>query len=197
MLIVKSDAPWTTMKEVMDYAKANPGKITVGVAGGSENYLILENVNYLAKINMTPVPFEGGGLVVTALLGGHVTTAIAAGPPTIGHVRAGKIRYLAVTTPERIKWAPNVPTLKELGLAPEVFGRGINFFFLGPKGISKDVLRFIRDNLGKAYQSELLQKVFDDNFLIPTTKTPDEIRSQFTENYTAIAELLKKVKIRP
>ena len=198
MFVVRSDAPWTAMKELLDYAKDNPGKITTGVAGlGSEPYLLLENIKYLAKVNITPVPFEGSGPAVTSLLGGHVSSAILGGSPSIGHVRAGKLKYLAVNTPERIKWAPDVPTLKELGLPTEAFNKGTSFFFFGPRGLPTDILRFISDQLGKAYQSELVQKVFDDNLVFPVNKTPAELEKQFQEDYKSLSEFLKEVKISP
>ena len=194
MFMVRSEAPWKTMQEVVDYVKANPGKLTVGVSGvGTETFLAVQAIMRQAKLEMKPVPLEGAGPIVAALLGGHVDTALTSGPPSIGHVRAGKIKYLSVAYPSRIKWAPDVPTMRELGLEPKVFYI-TRFFFFGPKRIPEEVLRFIRSNLGKAYQSEMFQKVCDDNILIPLNNTPEEMRKQFTEDYHSVSEFSRGKK---
>jgi tripartite-type tricarboxylate transporter receptor subunit TctC len=196
MFVIRSDAPWPSMKDLLDYAKMNPGKLTTGVTGlGSEPYLLLENIKYISKVNITPVPFEGAAPIVTSLLGNHINSAVLGGPPSIGHVRAGKLKYLAVNTPERIKWAPEVPTLKELGVSAEVFNRGTSFFFFAPKGTPSDILNYINQKLSKACESELVQKVFDDNLVFPVNKTPAELKKQFQEDYNSLREFLREIKI--
>jgi tripartite-type tricarboxylate transporter receptor subunit TctC len=153
--------------------------------------LAIQAIMRQAKLEMRPVPLEGAGPIVAALLGGHVDAALTSGPSSIGHVRAGKIRYLSLAYPDRTKWTHDVPTMRELGLEPKVFYI-TRFFFFGPKRIPEEILRFIRNNLGKAYQSEMFRKVCDDNILVPLHNTPEEMRKQFTEDFDSVSEFLKR-----
>ncbi|MBI5276364.1 MAG: tripartite tricarboxylate transporter substrate binding protein [Burkholderiales bacterium] len=120
VLAVRAEAPWKTVKEFVDFAKANPGKINYGSSGNyGTMHVPMEILSQVAGIKMTHVPFTGAGPAVVALLGGQID-AISTGPATVlQHVKAGKIRVLAHWGAARLDALPDVPTLKEAGFPAE------------------------------------------------------------------------------
>ncbi len=103
-----------TVPELIAYAKANPGKITMASAGtGSSGHLAGEMFKMMAGVNMVHVPYRGAGPALTDLLGGQVLTSIVGTTGSIEYVRTGKLRALAVTTTERAAALPDVPTMSE------------------------------------------------------------------------------------
>src|SRR5207237_10698352 len=103
--------------ELMAYARANPGKLNFGSGGsGSVAHLSGEMFKSLAHVEIVHVPYKGGILSVNDLLAGHVQIVFSDALPVMQHIRAGKLRALAVTGPERSALAPEIPTFVESGL---------------------------------------------------------------------------------
>jgi len=116
LIAVRADAPYKTLKELVAYAKANPGKINMGSAGpGTTTHMAGEAFQLAAGIDFTHVPYKGIGAAMQALIAGN--SDIGFGIPTtmVPHARSGKARILASMGPERSEFAPDVPTLKEAG----------------------------------------------------------------------------------
>jgi tripartite-type tricarboxylate transporter receptor subunit TctC len=146
-IVVKADSPWKTLKELVAYAKANPGKVKYGTAnprGGLHFAMVL--IGQKEGVQWEMVPFMGGQLVVTALLGGHVQ-AISQGPEWAPHVESGALRLLAVLGEQRFSRFPDVPCTGELGynIGPNCLG------IVGPPGMPKD----ITDLLDKTFKASL------------------------------------------
>lgn len=115
-ILVRSDAPWKDLKEYVEYAKQNPGKITIGNGGaGGGTHLAALAFEAFAKIKLTHVPFEGGGPAVTALVGGHINSYMGAAPEGLSNVDAGQLRILGIFGDKRLEKYPNVPTAAEQG----------------------------------------------------------------------------------
>src|SRR5580704_6733032 len=114
LLIVHPSVPANSVPEFIAYAKANPGKISMASAGtGNATHMAGELFKVMTHIEMTHVPYRGAGPAVTDLLGGQVQVYFGSMPPTIEHIRAGKLRVLAVTTATRFETLPDVPTVSE------------------------------------------------------------------------------------
>uniref|UniRef100_A0A7C3RPZ5 Tripartite tricarboxylate transporter substrate binding protein n=1 Tax=Dictyoglomus thermophilum TaxID=14 RepID=A0A7C3RPZ5_DICTH len=115
-ILVRKDAPWKDLKEYVEYAKQNPGKITIGNGGaGGGTHLAALAFESFTKIKLTHVPFEGGGPAVTALVGGHINSYMGAAPEGLNNVDAGQLRILGVFGDKRLDKYPDVPTAKEQG----------------------------------------------------------------------------------
>jgi len=113
-IVVRADSPFKTMQDLIDYAKANPGTLTIGGVGTwSAPYFAYLLLSKEAKINLVYVPFAGSGQTKPALLGGHVSATF--GFPNQAVELGDKIRQLAVASSERVAEFPDVPTLQELG----------------------------------------------------------------------------------
>jgi tripartite-type tricarboxylate transporter receptor subunit TctC len=114
ILIVHPSVPAHSVPEFIAYAKANPGKVSMASAGtGNATHMAGELFKVMTHIEMTHVPYRGAGPAVTDLLGGQIQVYFGSLPPTIEHIRAGKLRMLAVTTATRFATLPDVPTVAE------------------------------------------------------------------------------------
>jgi tripartite-type tricarboxylate transporter receptor subunit TctC len=147
VLVVKSpialtaglDAPVGTLAGLIEYAKANPGKLTVGHAGiGSMAHIALELMLQKARITLTGVPYKGGAPMVTDLLGGHLPVSADLLSNFVQLARDKRVRLLAVTTPRRISDLPDVPTVEEVLHTP--FEAAAWFTIMAPTGTPADIL---------------------------------------------------------
>jgi tripartite-type tricarboxylate transporter receptor subunit TctC len=147
LLVVKSDGPWKNLKELVEYAKKNPGKINYtssGTLGG--HHIAVTAFSNEAGIEMTHIPSQGSGPAVTALLGGHVDMACTAITPAFPHLRAGTLRPLAVFNKKRYRALPDVPNFIELGYNITLPGR---YGMLAPKGTPNEIIQTLHITLKK------------------------------------------------
>jgi len=117
-LLAHPSVPANTVKELIAAGKASPGKLTMGSAGtGSITHLAGELFTNMAGIRVTHVPYKGGGPNLNALLGGQIQITIASVPASLGHVKAGRVKALGVTSVKRSPVLPAVPTIAESGVS--------------------------------------------------------------------------------
>ena len=122
VLVVRADGPYKTVKDFVDGAKANPGKINYSSSGVYGTlHVAMEIFANAAGIKLFHIPYQGGGPAVTALLGGQVEASPQGPAAAIGQIRAGKMRALASWGTERLKLLPEIPTFKELGYDAEFY----------------------------------------------------------------------------
>jgi tripartite-type tricarboxylate transporter receptor subunit TctC len=118
VIVVNNASPYRTLTELIDAARTKPGTITIASVGPAGSYhLAIEALKRRAKADLTFVPYPGSGPAITALLGGHVTSVLAAYPNAAEQIKAGELRAIAVATGVRAEALPNVPTIAELGYA--------------------------------------------------------------------------------
>ena len=142
VLAVRADSPWKTYAEFISFAKVNPKKLNYGSSGNyGTMHVPMEMLAASVGASFTHVPFTGAAPAVTALLGGTLD-AVASGPSTVvQHIKAGKLRVLANWGPERHPALPEVPTLREMGVATE-YAQWSGLF--APAGTSEPVLSALR-----------------------------------------------------
>jgi tripartite-type tricarboxylate transporter receptor subunit TctC len=150
-IAVAKDAPWKDLKELIAYAKANPGKVTMGNSGmGSVTHMVPVAMAAKAGIQLTHVPF-GTGLAIASLLGGKITASSQHPAEVSSQVKAGAVRILAVSSEKRINIWPEVPTLQEMGVDMEFDQwRGL----AAPKGTPKAVVDKLAPLVKKAVESK-------------------------------------------
>lgn len=148
--------PAKSVKELIDYAKANPGKINYGSAGsGSSSHLAVELFKSMAGIRMEHIPYKGTGPLITDMLGGQIGVTIASAVPLAPQVRSGKLRGLAVTGPIRSAAFPELPAIAETVKGYEV----VNWFgVFAPAGTPAEVVRRINAELNAALKNPELVK---------------------------------------
>ncbi len=139
ILVVHPSLPVKNVKDLIALAKAQPGKLSYASAGtGGVQHLAAELLKITMKIDMVHVPYKGAGPVMPDLIGGHVPMFFSGMPPAMPHVRAGKLRALAVTTTRRSPAAPEVPTMGEAGVPG--FDISNWFAYFVPAGTPSDVV---------------------------------------------------------
>jgi tripartite-type tricarboxylate transporter receptor subunit TctC len=139
ILVVHPSLPVRSVKELIAFAKARPGQLTYASAGtGGVQHLSGELLKIAMKLDMAHVPYKGAGPVMPDLIGGHVPMFFSGMPPAMPHVKAGKLRALAVTTTRRSPAAPDVPTMAEAGVPG--FDISNWFAYFVPSGTQADVI---------------------------------------------------------
>ncbi|ODV42901.1 hypothetical protein AWV79_22520 [Cupriavidus sp. UYMMa02A] len=154
LYVVKPSLPVHSVHELIDYAKAHPGKLNYGSAGvGSSNHLLTEQFRLLTRIDMVHVPFKSDAEVARELTGGTLDFAMAITTFSTPFAKDGRIRAVAVTGPQRLAELPDVPTLDESDV-PEVRGLGTYLFYglVGPAGMSPVIVKRLNDALTKIAQ---------------------------------------------
>ncbi len=192
----KVDAPWKNMPDFISHAKASPGKMRVGNPGvGTTAHLYYLSLKYLG-VPMTEVPFTGAATAVTALLGGHIEGVVLNVTGVLPHVKAGKLKFLALFSESPINDIPElrgVPTFKELGY--NVITEGAAFFMAAPKKTPQKIMDMLYDTFLKAQKTELFQKFARDNVLEVPMKGPDELRKEMDRTYILFGDFIKKTGI--
>ncbi|ANN68825.1 Bug family tripartite tricarboxylate transporter substrate binding protein [Bordetella bronchialis] len=160
ILVVPASSPFKTMKELVDYAKANPGKLNYGSAGvGSSQHLAAVQFMAATKINIVHVPYKGTSPAEADLMAGHVSLMLDT-TTCLPLVKSGKLRALAVASRQRNAQLPDVPTLDELGV-PNVYASSW-YGLMGPKGMPKDVVEKLNKATNAVLKNpEIRQRMLD------------------------------------
>jgi tripartite-type tricarboxylate transporter receptor subunit TctC len=148
-IVVNPNVPVKTLKELVEYARANPGKLSYGTSGaGTSQHLVGEMLNQFAKINIVHVPYKGGSGSLNDLLSGQIQVAFVVVPTVLTHVKAGKLRMLAIIDEKRYSELPDVPTNTEVlpGFAPVPSWLGV----FGPAGLPPSITARLVAELQKA-----------------------------------------------
>jgi tripartite-type tricarboxylate transporter receptor subunit TctC len=148
VFVVHPSVPATTFQQLVNFAKANPKKLTYASSGaGAPQRMAVEMFRVQSGADMIHVPYKGSGPAMTDLVGGQVLMAAETVPAALQQIRAGKLRALAVTTPQRISMLPDVPTVDEAGW--KGFEVVSTFGVLAPAGTPPEVLARLNADIGK------------------------------------------------
>jgi tripartite-type tricarboxylate transporter receptor subunit TctC len=188
VLVVNPAVPAKDLREFIALAKARPGGITFASAGsGTVNHLSGELLKMLAGIDMLHVPYKGSGSVMPDLLGGQVNALFAAMPTVTGHIREGKLRAIAVTTPKRFRNLPNVPTIAELGYPGYDFSSW--FGVIAPAGAPKAAIERLAAEIVKALKDPTVQERLKDYEIFGST--PEEFRAFIQAEIEKTAKVIR------
>lgn len=161
LLVVKADSPIKSLKDFVELAKARPGKLNYATAGnGTSNHLTMEYFKSVAGIDLTQVPYKGSAPMVTDLLGGQVDIMFDNAPHVMPHVKAGKMRALAITSEKRSPLLPDVPTVAELGYPDFVVS--VWYGFSAPAGTPPEIVGKLNAEINKILKMDDVKKAFTD-----------------------------------
>jgi len=160
MLAAHPSTPVKTLQDVMALAKAKPGQVTYASAGvATGTHMTAELLRYMTKIDLLHVPYKGGGPAMTAAMGGQTQLIVATSVGLLPHVRAGKLRAIAVTSAKRSAAAPDIPTIAESGV-PGYEHEPWNGMF-GPAGMPKAVLARVNAEVVRVLHAPEAKKVLE------------------------------------
>ena len=174
LVVIQPTVPANTLAEFIKLARENPGKYTYGSSGiGGAGHLAGELLKMMAKVDITHVPFKGGGPAMTAMLGGQIhsyfATPVAAGP----HVKAGKVKALATTGPKRDPFMADVPTVAESGYPGY---QATNWYgYYAPAKTPKEILERLNKEIVKALNSAEVKELLAKQGLEAAPGTPEEL----------------------
>jgi tripartite-type tricarboxylate transporter receptor subunit TctC len=195
ILVVNPSSPAKTLGELVAYARANAGKLNFGSGGpGSIAHMSGEMLKSLAHVDIVHVPYKGGILSVNDLLAGHVDLVFSDALPVMQHIRAGKLRALATTGPERSPLAPDIPTCVESGVPGLV---AVNWWgVLLPAGTPKAIADKFHADLVKVMQQPELKEKFASLGVDAVSGTPAELSGYMKSEKAKYAKLIKEAGIK-
>ena len=194
MLVINANHPAKTVKELVDYAKANPEKVSFGSAGnGSSNHLSGEVLKMVTDAPMQHVPYKGSALALNDVLGGQITFMFDILNVAIPQSRGGRVRALAVTSAKRSPFAPEVPTMEEAGV-PGYSAAGSDLWFgiMAPAGLPKPVADKLQSTLVTVLRSPEMRQITRGQFFEPYTSTSQEFLKVIREDGAKWARIVKQ-----
>lgn len=188
VLVVNPAVPAKTLREYIALAKEKPGTITFASAGsGTVNHLSGELLKMLAGINLVHVPYKGSGSVMPDLLGGQVNSLFAAMPTVTAHIRAGRLRAIAVTTPKRFRGLRDVPTIAESGYPGYDFSSW--FGVLAPARTPQPVIARLHTEIIKALKEPSVLQRLEDYEIFGST--PEEFAAFIRAEIDKTAKVIR------
>jgi tripartite-type tricarboxylate transporter receptor subunit TctC len=194
ILTVHPSVKATTLKEFIALAHARPNTITYGSSGtGTFSHLTAELFRQMSRTDMVHVPYKGAGLVLNDLLGGQIQMFFGSGPSSSGHIRAGRLRGLAVTTEKRVPALPDLPAIGE-----SLPGYRSDFWFgmWAPAGTPKEIVRRLNQAIVRMLNlPEVLERLRTDG-MEPMGSTPDEFARVIKRDIAVWTRVVKAGNIK-
>ena len=191
-LVVRGDSPFKTLKDLVQFAKANPGKIkysTTGVA--TTNNFAMVKLGRAEGIQWDLVTFKGAPESVAACLGGHVDIVSQNPGDVEPYIKAGRLRLLASFSAQRWEWVPDVPTVRELGYNFDITNR---LGLCAPKGVPKPVMDKLRDAFKKALDDPEFQEIMKKIYLpVADHRTPEQYQELVEADYKENEAMIRGV----
>jgi tripartite-type tricarboxylate transporter receptor subunit TctC len=197
VVVVHAELPIKTVKDLVDYAKTNPGKLAYVTAGqNTSQHLAALLIGHMTGIDLLHVSYKGGSPALNDLLGGRVQMGILVQSTVMAHIKSGKLRPIAVVEADRAKALPEVPTVAQSGLAgyaiPESW-LGI----LGPGGLPKDIVNRFHQAAARAIaDAEMKSRVEGLGYEI-TGSTPEEFQKQIDRTVEIYRRIVTTAGIKP
>jgi tripartite-type tricarboxylate transporter receptor subunit TctC len=195
LLVVHPSTPFQNVNDIVNLSKQQPNKWSYGTSGvGGPHHLSGEYFKAVTGADLLHVPYKGGGPAMTDLMGGQIPMLFSSLGPAIGAVKSGKIRALAVTSPQRSQAFPNVPTMDEAGL--KGFDSTAWYGILGPAGLPRDVVAKWTQALAKAGENKAVMEQITatgcDAEILPPVQTVRKI----TADYAKWGRVVRDANIR-
>jgi tripartite-type tricarboxylate transporter receptor subunit TctC len=191
LLMVRPDAPWKTVKDLVEDAKKRPDEILFASAGHyTVAHMAMEVFMQAAGIRLRHLPTTGGGPAMTAVLGGHATLAMLSTGAVSPQVKAGKVRVLANSGAARLAAFPDTPTLKELGYDAEAY---LWTGLFAPKGVPPHVLKTLREATRKALQDDEFKAASEKMQMPPAYLDAEEFKVWWDKDSDMLAAAIRRM----
>jgi tripartite-type tricarboxylate transporter receptor subunit TctC len=194
LLVANSNTPYNSVKEVLAYAKQNPGKLSFSSPGnGSVNHLAGEWLWVDGGVNVVHIPYKGGSPAVAAVASGEVPLGVVAIPAVMPHVKSGRVKVLGLTTSSQSAYDPTWQTTKQSGLPNVNASNWVGLF--APKGLPVDVMSTLQKAVIETLQSPDVQKRFADNGATIGGMSSAEFTARIKADALKYKEVVEKAKV--
>jgi tripartite-type tricarboxylate transporter receptor subunit TctC len=195
VLVVSADSPFKTMRELVDYAKANPDKVSYYSSGiGSTQHLTGEMLNMAAGTKIIHVPYKGSGPAITDLIGGRVTMGFDPTTATLAFIKSGKLRALAIADSKRSPLLPDVPTTAEAGFPGIEMLTWYGLF--GPKGMPPEVVAKWQRDVAKIVAMPDVHERIVTAGGVARGSTPEAFSKFIRDQYAAMGKLVSEAQVK-
>jgi tripartite-type tricarboxylate transporter receptor subunit TctC len=195
VLAVPADSRFGSLRELVDAARAGPGKLTYGSGGvGSSTHLSAEYFESVASVALTHIPYRGAGDALAGLLGGQIDLLITAAPTAIGQWKNGRLKILAIATPARVPALQDVPTFAQAGVKGyEVY----NWFGLAaPRGTPADIVLRLQQEVARALQTTEMRDKMAQQGAEPGGISPADFASMVRDETRRWGDVVKRAGIK-
>jgi tripartite-type tricarboxylate transporter receptor subunit TctC len=194
VLVVPASSPFKTVKDLVEHARANPGKLTFGHAGiGSQTHLAAENFVWQAKFEAIAVPYKGEGPGLGSLVAGETSFFVGNVAAALGHISGGRLRALGVTSKDEAPQLPGVPPIAKTITGFENTGW---FGIVAPTGTPKDIVQKVYVDTKKALEASDLRGRLYVQGLAPVGNTPEQMAKEMKEESALWAKVVGERKIQ-
>lgn len=191
---VANNFPAKSVKEVIEAAKAQPGKLSYASCGnGTPHHIAGEMLKSYVDLNMIHVPYKGCAPALNDIVGGHIPVFFQTLSNVTGHMKSGSIRVLAVADPARVPEYPDLPTMIEAGVADYTVTPWYGIF--GPGTMSPDLVARINADINHVVQSPELQALLRKTYYQPETSTPEQFRKMVQTDIQRLGAVIRKAGI--
>lgn len=185
-----------SVAELVTLAKSKPGQLTYGSSGiGSTQHLAGALFGKISQVEINHIPYKGSGQAIIDLLAGQITMNFDTMPPVLEHIRAGKLKALAISTPRRLETLPQVPTFSEVGI--QGFDVTNWYSVMGPKGMSQDTVMKIDRAVKAAMADPVIKSTLDSQGLQTSgPSSPDAFQTFIKVELDKYSKMVKELNIR-
>ena len=195
VLVVNKNLPVNSLKELIDYARLNPGKLSYGSGGvGNTYHMAMELMGQMAGVRMQHVPYSAAGTARTDLISGQIQLMYDTVGSMEQHINAGSVRALAMSSAQRFPRMPNVPTVAEAGVPGYLFESWCGL--MGPAGIPPDIIARINESVALAVQDKAIAAQFEANGVVPRRASPQEFGGWIKTSIDKLAQVIKAGDIK-
>jgi tripartite-type tricarboxylate transporter receptor subunit TctC len=195
MLVVHPSTPFRTVKDVIDASKREPNKWSYGTSGvGGPHHLSGEYFKSVTGASLLHVPYKGGGPAMTDLIGGQIPMLFSSLGPVVGAAKGGRVRPIAVTSPQRSAAFPEIPTMDEVGL--KGFDSTAWYGIVGPAGLPQDVVAKWTQALAKAGTDKAVMDQISATGCDAEIQSPDATVNRVKNDYAKWGKVVKEANIR-
>ena len=194
MLAVHPSVPARSVREFIDLARAKPGELRFVSSGiGSSVHLALEQFKYLAKVDLTHVPYKGGGPAMLDLVAGHVQGAFQTPPNLFPHIKAGKLRAIAMGTAQRSEFAPDLPTIAETGVPG--YHASVWYAVFAPRAVPARIVETWNTEINRALQHPDVKALFLTNGMSSIGGTVREANDFFAREVARWSKVIRSANV--